>query len=228
VGRARRSGGCRRSARRGRLRSRANGLFPSGAAPRRSRSGSGPALPAALRRWAADPRQRDRTLWLSSGARTIAASFVRAGGERRHDAIVLRQAGGSPGAGIRRPSLRRERLWEGGLTAREAEVLEHVGHGAMTAQVAGAMSLRPRTVEKHLQHICRKLGVCYRTQALRRLDEHRCGAYAGTCTAPCRLTAPLPIRETAALQSARLGGTLRRSGWPCAGCRRTLAEKQRR
>ena len=129
-------------------------------------------LPAALRRWAADPHQRDRTLWLSSGARTIVARFVRAGGERRHDAIVLRQAGGPPGAGIGRPSLRRERLWEAGLTAREAEVLEHVGHGATTAQVAAAMSLSPRTVEKHLQHIYRKLGVCNRTQALTRLDEH--------------------------------------------------------
>ena len=129
-------------------------------------------LPAALRHWAADPRKRQRALWISVRARTIAARFVAGAGKGAHDAIVLRQAGGPEVGAIGRPSARRERLREAGLTRREAEVLEHVRAGATTGQVAAAMALRPRTVAKHLQHIYRKLGVCNRTQALARLDEH--------------------------------------------------------
>ena len=53
------------------------------------------------------------------------------------------------------------------LTARETEVLHLVAQGMTNAQVANILMISPRTVEKHLASIYRKLEVTSRTVAAR-------------------------------------------------------------
>lgn len=54
------------------------------------------------------------------------------------------------------------------LTPREQEVLALVAEGLSNQQVARRLGIRPRTVEKHLEHAYLKLGVDNRTAAVRR------------------------------------------------------------
>ncbi|MBW4718705.1 helix-turn-helix transcriptional regulator [Saccharothrix obliqua] len=56
-----------------------------------------------------------------------------------------------------------------GLTARETDVLWYVAHGRTTAQVARALRISPRTVEKHLQNVYAKIGVTGRAEAALRV-----------------------------------------------------------
>lgn len=51
------------------------------------------------------------------------------------------------------------------LTPREAEVLRWVAEGKTSAEIADIIGARPRTVDKHLEHIFSKLGVENRTAA---------------------------------------------------------------
>jgi two-component system, NarL family, response regulator NreC len=48
---------------------------------------------------------------------------------------------------------------EHGLTAREAQILEFIGHGKTSKQIADALNLSVFTVNNHRKHICRKLGL---------------------------------------------------------------------
>jgi DNA-binding CsgD family transcriptional regulator len=66
---------------------------------------------------------------------------------------------------------RRERLSTIGLTRRERQVLERVDAGEANAAIARRLGMRPRTVDKHLEHAYAKLGVASRTEALARLRE---------------------------------------------------------
>lgn len=52
-----------------------------------------------------------------------------------------------------------------GLTPREAEVLAWVAQGKTDAEIGTILGCRPRTVQKHLEHIFQKLGVENRTAA---------------------------------------------------------------
>jgi DNA-binding CsgD family transcriptional regulator len=52
------------------------------------------------------------------------------------------------------------------LTPREAQVLRLVTLGASNGEVALALHISPRTVEKHLEHVYRKLGVSGRYAAI--------------------------------------------------------------
>jgi DNA-binding CsgD family transcriptional regulator len=52
-----------------------------------------------------------------------------------------------------------------GLTAREAEALRWIALGRSGREAAQLMSISPRTVEKHLQHVHAKLGVASSSQA---------------------------------------------------------------
>jgi DNA-binding CsgD family transcriptional regulator len=54
------------------------------------------------------------------------------------------------------------------LTPREREVLRWLAHGKLDAEIAALLSLSPRTVHKHLEHIYVKLGVETRTAAVMR------------------------------------------------------------
>jgi DNA-binding CsgD family transcriptional regulator len=53
-----------------------------------------------------------------------------------------------------------------GLTDREAEVLALVAAGRTNGEIAGALSISPGTVKKHLDHIYGKLDVGSRTEAV--------------------------------------------------------------
>ena len=52
------------------------------------------------------------------------------------------------------------------LTLREDQVLRHVAAGASNGEIALALHVSPRTVEKHLEHVYRKLGVPGRYAAM--------------------------------------------------------------
>jgi DNA-binding NarL/FixJ family response regulator len=52
------------------------------------------------------------------------------------------------------------------LTAREQEILNHVGKGYLDKEIAGALSLSVFTVHNHLKNIYEKLGVHNRTEAV--------------------------------------------------------------
>ena len=51
------------------------------------------------------------------------------------------------------------------LTARESEVLRHLGQGLRNSEIARSMGIALKTVEVHVQHVLKKLGVRSRTQA---------------------------------------------------------------
>ena len=53
-----------------------------------------------------------------------------------------------------------------GLTPRQADVLHQIVLGRSTEEVAAALSIRPRTVHKHLEHVFATLGVTSRTEAV--------------------------------------------------------------
>lgn len=57
------------------------------------------------------------------------------------------------------------------LTPREQAVLDLVARGAANATIARELAMRPRTVEKHLEHAYAKLGVRSRTAAVAVLRE---------------------------------------------------------
>src|SRR5574337_1303617 len=65
-----------------------------------------------------------------------------------------------------------------GLTRREAEVLQWVARGKTNAEIGCILGLSPRTVQKHLEHVFKKLGVETRLAAAtldpswRRSEEH--------------------------------------------------------
>ena len=59
-----------------------------------------------------------------------------------------------------------------GLTPREVEVLGLVATGMTNVQVAQRLFLSPRTVQRHLGSIYRKLGVSSRAAATRFASEH--------------------------------------------------------
>jgi DNA-binding NarL/FixJ family response regulator len=58
-----------------------------------------------------------------------------------------------------------------GLTQRETEVLHLLAEGRSNAEIGLELSLSPRTVEKHVEHILQKLGVKSRAAATRLVVE---------------------------------------------------------
>jgi len=56
-----------------------------------------------------------------------------------------------------------------GLTVREGEVMQWLSCGKTDAEIAALLSISPRTVHKHLEHIYVKLGVETRTAAVMRV-----------------------------------------------------------
>ena len=59
------------------------------------------------------------------------------------------------------------------LTAREREVLELLAEGRTTRAAARLLDCSPRTVEKHLERVYRKLGVNSRLALTRALMDDR-------------------------------------------------------
>jgi len=58
-----------------------------------------------------------------------------------------------------------------GLTQREADVMRWLACGKTDAEIAALLTISPRTVQKHLEHIYVKLGVETRTAAVMRALE---------------------------------------------------------
>lgn len=76
------------------------------------------------------------------------------------DEHVGSRIGADPGTGA--PDLSRERS---ALTTREEEVLRHLAASASSADIAAALGLSPRTIDRHLSNIYAKLGVHNRVAA---------------------------------------------------------------
>lgn len=63
-----------------------------------------------------------------------------------------------------------------GLTRREGEILHHADRGLSAAEIAAELSVSPRTVHKHLEHVFAKLEVPTRSAALAKVREWSLGA----------------------------------------------------
>jgi DNA-binding CsgD family transcriptional regulator len=64
------------------------------------------------------------------------------------------------------------RAWPGGLSDREVEVLRLVARGLPNKAIARSLSVTPKTVEHHVQHIYDKLGVATRAGATLFAAQH--------------------------------------------------------
>jgi DNA-binding NarL/FixJ family response regulator len=64
------------------------------------------------------------------------------------------------------------RAWPAGLSEREVEVLRLVARGLPNKAIAHALSVTPKTVEHHVQHIYDKLGVATRAGATLFAAQH--------------------------------------------------------
>jgi pimeloyl-ACP methyl ester carboxylesterase/DNA-binding CsgD family transcriptional regulator len=62
-----------------------------------------------------------------------------------------------------------------GLTAREAQILEHIAQGLDNAQIAARLDLSEKTVRNHITSIFDKIGVESRAQAIVKAREHGLG-----------------------------------------------------
>jgi DNA-binding CsgD family transcriptional regulator len=91
---------------------------------------------------------------------------------RPHLAFLYRQASAapsySPGAPPERLAAPAAEPVPANLTPREGEVMQWLSGGKTDAEIAALLSISPRTVNKHLEHIYEKLGVETRTAAVMR------------------------------------------------------------
>lgn len=144
------------------------------------------ALDAALR--AAEPLPyRLRTVWirLDLGRALAELNDVRAVSELERAASDALSRGANTARDLADRSLRERgvRTWRRGavgapLTAREGEVARLVAAGATNREVASALFLSPKTVERHLVNLFRKLEVRNRTELAARFgaaDAKRTG-----------------------------------------------------
>jgi DNA-binding CsgD family transcriptional regulator len=132
------------------------------------------ATPRALRRlgvWADfyRPLGVDRALCValpSLGSCAVGIAFHRAGRDFDDDEREL-LARVRPALSA---ALRGARAWtaadDDGLTGREGEILRLLTRGASNCEIAHELAISPRTVEKHLEHVYRKLGVTGRYAAM--------------------------------------------------------------
>jgi HD-GYP domain-containing protein (c-di-GMP phosphodiesterase class II) len=61
--------------------------------------------------------------------------------------------------------VRRNRQWPAGLTAREVEVLRHLGRGMSQKEIAERLVISRKTAGNHIEHIYAKIGVSNRAMA---------------------------------------------------------------
>jgi HD-GYP domain-containing protein (c-di-GMP phosphodiesterase class II) len=73
----------------------------------------------------------------------------------------------------RLPGPRLEAAQQGGLTAREVEVLRLLARGLNTPQIARTLQISKKTVEHHLRHIYAKIDVTCRTAAVVYAVQHK-------------------------------------------------------
>ncbi|VVE72258.1 DNA-binding response regulator [Pandoraea anapnoica] len=117
-------------------------------------------LPAALRNWFVD--------WLAHGARSDAVQEFTAGNVRRSVTATPAPAAGEWIVMLSETddSVSRDALSSRfGLTTREAEVLLWVSRGKTNRDIGDILGMASRTVNKHVEHLFRKLLVETRTAA---------------------------------------------------------------
>src|SRR5438034_2406737 len=128
-------------------------------------------LPEALQRWV---QFKGATV---SGSGEVSSARKPLIVERQDSRLVVRLIPASGGGLLlleqRHTALTPASLEPLGLSTREAEVLAWVAQGKTDAVIATILSLSPRTVAKHLEHIYERLGV-----------ENRLAAAALTFTSP--------------------------------------------
>lgn len=131
------------------------------------------------------PLRRAWKVWIDLGARYEAALTrmrmavaLRALGDEDSAVSELRVAertfaeiGARPAEEEARRLL--QRSWPAGLTAREVDVLRLVAGGQSNAQIAAALFLSHKTVQRHLSNIFSKTGVTSRTAAAAYAFEHQ-------------------------------------------------------
>ena len=125
-------------------------------------TGAPAALPEPLRSWVVGHATRRHA---ASEGRSL--RFLQNG--RLLTARLAGRAPGQPWAIVIRPDALAQTARSFGLSSRETEVLQFLGAGHRIPDIAGQLAVSTRTVEKHLEHIYRKLGVANRASALQRL-----------------------------------------------------------
>jgi DNA-binding NarL/FixJ family response regulator len=70
------------------------------------------------------------------------------------------------------PGSRSTTSYPAGLSSREAEVLKLVAKGLTNARIARELFISPRTVDRHLNSIYRKVGISSRAAATRFAADH--------------------------------------------------------
>ncbi len=120
----------------------------------------GERLPARVRAWlGGDGANRDPLLAEDGEGRRLSARLIECDGQPRWRAVLLDEWVPGPAPGELRVL---------GLTEREAEVLAWVARGRSDVEIAALLSISPRTVDKHLEHLFRKLDVHSRAEAVAR------------------------------------------------------------
>lgn len=113
-------------------------------------------LPAALKPWAKTLPERDRMLLLKELPNPLYVSYL---GKAGNDEYLMRLVD-------QKSQSRTEPLrTQFGVTEREAEVLLWIANGKTNREIGTILSMSPRTVNKHLEQIFRKLSVENRTSA---------------------------------------------------------------
>jgi len=113
-------------------------------------------LPTALKPWVKSAPDRDRMLLLNELADKLYASYL---GKAGNDEHLLRLVDGKS------QSQTEPLRTQFGVTGREAEVLLWIANGKTNREIGTILSMSPRTVNKHLEQIFRKLSVENRTSA---------------------------------------------------------------
>lgn len=116
-------------------------------------------LPAAVRRWLAK---------LADNARTVGAALELQEKERRIVVTLSRRHEDRFYLLLREESalIAIERLRTLGLTEREAEVMHWVCEGNKNPEIAAILEVSVHTVNRHIEHILKKLGVDNRQKAI--------------------------------------------------------------
>jgi DNA-binding CsgD family transcriptional regulator len=116
-----------------------------------------------LRVWLPAPPARARTMYLERGKRDFS----------ERDRSLLELLRPSLIRIVRRADRRRHGDARAMLTPRELEIMQWVGRGRTTREIATVLVLSPHTVRKHVERILEKLGARTRSEAVARLVEAR-------------------------------------------------------
>lgn len=114
-----------------------------------------------LRVWLPAPPGRARTIYLERGKRDFS----------ERDRSVLELLRPFLIKFVERTDRRRQGDVRAMLTPRELEIMQWIGRGRTTREIATLLVLSPHTVRKHVERILEKLGARTRSEAVARVVE---------------------------------------------------------